>query len=85
MKYSLMWMLLALVLLVCAVFPQVVFFFSDVLGFNAPSNFVFLVGLFLLMGIVLSLSIIVSWQARYIRGLVQKVSLLEKRIGGSDE
>lgn len=79
LKYSLMWMLLALVLLICAIFPQIVFWASDLLGFDAPSNFIFFIGLFSLMLIALSLSMIVSWQARYIRSLVQTVALLEKK------
>lgn len=36
------WFLLALVLIVMALFPQVVYFFSNALGFESPANFVFL-------------------------------------------
>lgn len=36
------WFLFALLLIVMAVFPQIVYFFSSLLGFESPSNFVFL-------------------------------------------
>lgn len=36
------WFLFALSLVILAVFPQVAFFLSDALGMQAPSNFVFL-------------------------------------------
>lgn len=39
---STFWFLFALSLVVLAVFPQVAFLLSDVLGMQAPSNFVFL-------------------------------------------
>lgn len=36
------WFLLALVLIVMAVFPQLVFLLANALGFESPANFVFL-------------------------------------------
>ena len=36
------WFLLALVLIVMALFPQLVYLFSNALGFESPANFVFL-------------------------------------------
>ncbi|MDD2588022.1 MAG: DUF2304 domain-containing protein [Atopobiaceae bacterium] len=80
LKYSLLWMFLAGVLVICAVFPGLVGACANALGVGLASNFVFLVGLILLMGITLSLTVIVSWQARDIRSLVQRLALLEKRI-----
>jgi hypothetical protein len=77
-KYSLMWMVLTLVLIICSIFPQIIFFFARILGFNTASNFVFVVGMFMMMAIMLSLSMIVSWQSQYIRSLVQTVALLRK-------
>lgn len=36
------WFLLALAFIVMALFPQLVYFFSNALGFESPANFVFL-------------------------------------------
>lgn len=85
LKYSLMWMGLAILLLICAIFPQIVTFFSNLFGFEQPSNFIFMMGLFCLMAIALSLSIIVSWQSRYIRSLVQTVALLQAQVDDKEE
>jgi hypothetical protein len=76
-KYSLLWLFSALVLFICAVFPHIVTVFSSILGILTPSNFVFLVGLSLLILICLSLTVIVSWQSRDIRALVQEIALLK--------
>ncbi len=78
LKYSLLWMLLSLILIVCAIFPGIVSAFSSLMGFQAPSNFVFLVSIVGLLGICLSLTVIVSWQARDIRQLIQRVTLMQQ-------
>lgn len=80
LKYSLLWMLLSIILMICAIFPETIYVFSDFLGFQAPSNFVFLISIVGLLGICLSLTAIVSWQARDIRYLLQKVALMEDRL-----
>ncbi len=77
-KYSLLWMLLAILILILSIFPQVIFFFASALGFETPSNFALFAGLGFLLIISVALSVIVSWQARYIRSLIQEVSLLRK-------
>lgn len=80
LKYSLMWMALSVVVLLCAIFPNAMGFVSSALGVGVASNFVFLAGFVILIGICLSLSVIVSWQAKDIRCLVQQVALLNKRL-----
>lgn len=81
LRYALLWMVIALLLVICAAFPGIVSSCSDLLGVGLASNFVFLVGLVCLGLVCLSLSVVVSWQGRYIKGLVQRLALLEKRIG----
>lgn len=39
---SLFWLLLINCLLIVAIFPQIAYFFSDLLGIQSPSNFIFL-------------------------------------------
>lgn len=80
LKYSLLWMLLSVVLIICAIFPGIVYFFSGLLGFQVASNFVYLVSIIGLLGICLSLTVIVSWQARDIRKLIQEVTLMQDDI-----
>ncbi|MRX83670.1 DUF2304 domain-containing protein [Eggerthella guodeyinii] len=80
LKYSLLWMALAIVILLCAIFPQPLYDFAHLFGFENPSNFIFFIGLFFLLAIALSLSSIASKQAIKIKNLVQEQALLAKRI-----
>ena len=80
LKYSLLWMLLSVVAVVCALFPMPLYEFAHLLGFVNPSNFIFFLGLFLLMVICLSLSVIISKQAIRIKNLTQEQALLAKRL-----
>lgn len=77
LKYSLLWLLLVIVLLLGSVFPEALFSLSNVMGFETPSNFVFFLGLFCLLAIVLSLSVIASKQTLKIKNLTQRIALLE--------
>lgn len=79
MKYSFLWIALLLAVLLCAVFPVIPYRMSDLLGFESPANFIFLVAIFFLLAITLSLSIVVSKQQRKITTLVQELALLENR------
>ena len=80
LKYSLLWLGLALIACLCAIFPAPLFSFVHLLGFNVASNFVFFVALFFFMVIALSLSIIVSKQQTRTKTLVQELALLEHNI-----
>lgn len=80
MKYSLLWIILLFVILLCAVFPVIPYRISDLLGFETPANFIFLVAIFFLLAIALSLSIIVSKQQRKITTLIQELAILENKL-----
>lgn len=78
LKYSLLWILLCGVVLLCDLFPTVMYWASDVLGFVTPSNFIFLVAIALLLAISLSLSVAASRAIISSKNLTQRVALLEK-------
>ena len=80
LKYSLLWLLLCLVMIVVSIWPAPVYRLSSLLGFITPSNFMIVVGMLLMLAILLSLTVIVSWQSGYIRSLVQEVALLKKNL-----
>lgn len=80
LKYSLLWLSLALALLLSAAFPDGVVFLSHFFGFEMAANFVFFLGLFCLMAIALSLTVIVSKQAKRINVLTQKLAIMDYRI-----
>lgn len=80
LKYSLLWMLSALLLLIIVIFPQIINGVTKLLGIASPVNAVFTIVLFLVLMILISLSVIVSKQHAQIKKLIQSVALLEKRL-----
>lgn len=80
LRYSLLWLTLALVTMLLSIFPEPVFLVAGLFGFALPSNFLFFVALFFLLAICLSLSVVVSKQAVRMKNLVQNQALLEKRL-----
>lgn len=85
LKYSLIWFLSGVILLVCAIFPQVISFFTRLMGVYSDTNAVFFIGVCFLILIVLSLTSIASGQSERIRTLVQTQAILEKRVRELEE
>ena len=80
LKYTLLWLFTAVVMLIVALFPQIAVWISNLLGVQAPVNTIFVIeGLFVLL-IILSLTSIVSSQMNRIRRLTQTQALLESRV-----
>lgn len=69
------WFLFALILIVIAIFPQIVFFFSNLLGFESPANFVFLCLLVVVIYRQLSVSVENARLRTKLTQLTQSVAL----------
>ena len=80
LRYSLLWLALAILALLVAIFPEPVFSLAAFLGFNTPSNFIFFTVLFFNMVICLSLSVVVSRQSSKLKTSVQSIALLEHEL-----
>ena len=80
LKYSLLWMFSALILLLLAVFPQIVTLISNLIGIQSPVNAVFLFFIFCIILLLISLTSIVSKQSNEIKRLIQQLAILEKEI-----
>ena len=80
LRYSLLWLTLALATIIVSLFPDPVFALARLVGFDVPSNFLFFMALFFLLAVCLSLSVVVSKQAMRMKNLVQNQALLEKRL-----
>lgn len=72
---SIFWVLSALTLLILAIFPQIAYTFSSLLGFISPSNLVFLTVIFLLLVKLFSLSCNVSKLSHKVNQLTQEQAL----------
>ncbi len=79
-RYSLLWLAGALVLLLFACFPYLVKVLRSLTGVEVVSNLVFLIVIVFMMFLLLSLTTAVSDQAERLKRLTQANALLEKRL-----
>lgn len=80
LRYSLLWLFLAVSVFFCSLIPSMLFELSQSLGFETPSNFIFFCAALVLLLISLGLSSIVSRQMISIKNLTQKIALLEHEL-----
>ena len=77
---SLFWIIISIILIVISVFPQITGFFTKLLGIQSPSNFVFLVAIFIVMLKLFTLSIDVAKLKQKLKSLIENVALKEKEL-----
>lgn len=80
LRYSLLWIFSAFVMLVLAIFPKIVDWIACLLGIQNAVNSIFLIFLFFILLILISLTSIVSTQHRKITTLIQRLAILEKKL-----
>lgn len=80
LRYSLLWFLSALVLLIMDIFPGVVSGVARLLGIEVSVNAVFLIFIFLMMLLLISLTSIVSTQHEQIKTLIQEIAILKSEL-----
>ena len=71
---------LSFLMLICVVFPGLVYRVSELVGFGIPSNFIFFGTIIILLAIVLSLSVAVSRLLLSVKNLTQRLAILEHDI-----
>ena len=79
-RYAIIWLASAAVLLVLALFPYIVLVLTDLLGMAQPANLMFILVIGFMLLLLLSLSSIVSGFAEKIKRMAQKQALLEQRV-----
>ena len=72
---SLFWFCFSALLLLTSVFPQVFFWLSNLVGTMAPSNFVFLFFIFILLIVCFRLSVRLSQLDTKLRELTQQLAI----------
>lgn len=85
LRYALLWLLTATVMLLFGIFPGILSRISIALGFQVASNALFTLLLGFIIIILLQQTAIVSQQAEKIKALAQMNALLEKRIRELEE
>ena len=76
-KNSITWLLLPLVFIVIAIFPEPLNDFAHWLGFETLANFIFVIIIALLLLLCFFLTITVSRQGLQITKLIQEISILK--------
>ena len=72
---SLFWFCFSALLLLASIFPQVFFWLSNLVGTMAPSNFVFLFFIFILLIVCFRLSVRLSQLDTKLRELTQQLAI----------
>lgn len=76
-KNSVAWLLLPIIFLIIAIFPEPITMISNLLGFETLSNFIFLTTIALLIIICFFLTVVSSRQQTQITKLIQEISILK--------
>ncbi len=76
-KYTMPWLLLDFVMLIMAIFPDILVILRNILGIQTVSNAVFFAALLFLLAIVYIMSRTISRLNNEIRELAQRIALYE--------
>lgn len=85
LKYTLVWLLTAFVMLLFSIFPEIAFSISALIGIIEPVNAVFLFAIMFILLILFISTIIFTRTSARIRKLSQDVALLENRLREVEE
>ena len=77
--YSIFWLVFSMILIVIAVFPQIVIKLAQIIGFQSPANMVFLLVIFALMFKSFQSTLEISQLQYKIEELTQEIALEEHK------
>ncbi|MGN0975126.1 MAG: DUF2304 domain-containing protein [Gemmiger sp.] len=77
---TIFWLFFSAVLLILAIFPQLAFWASNLLGFMSPINLVYVVIIFLLIVKMFFMSVKMSQMDSKLRILTEQVALNEEKV-----
>lgn len=80
LKYILLWLLFGVIMLTIAIYPPLMEWVSNILGFASIVNAVFALMTFFLIIILMSITSIVSRQSEKSKKIIQTIAILENRV-----
>ena len=80
MKYCSFWVFLIILMTLVVIFHDFVFKISNLFGFEASSNMIFILGFFFLFYVIFVLTISISIQNEKIKLLIQEISILKESV-----
>ena len=75
-KYAVLWVIVGVLIIVLAGFPELLGWASDVAGFAIPANLLFTLAIFLVLGVCLHLSLEISVVEDETRALAEEAAIL---------
>ena len=85
LKPVLLWLACDIILLIFALFPNLMDLFSDVFGILSPVNMLFFFGFVFSLMIIFSLTVALSRVTGSVRRMAQEMSLMEERLRKYEE
>lgn len=79
-KFAVLWLIIGIATIVLAAFPQLLEFATRIVGVQVPANLLFALSIFLLMGVCLHLSLVLTKTEDQTRVLAEEVALLRFRL-----
>nr|WP_269453710.1 DUF2304 domain-containing protein [Pseudoclavibacter sp. 13-3] len=79
-KYAILWMTLGVATLILAIFPRILYWLSELVGIQVPSNLLFAMTLALLVGVSVHLSWELSRSEGRTRRLAEEVAILRTQV-----
>ena len=79
-KYAVLWVIVGLMIVVLAGFPQLLDWASDLTGFAVPANLLFTLAIFLVLGVCLHLSLEISLVEDETRALAEEAAILRSTL-----
>ncbi|MFJ8102260.1 DUF2304 domain-containing protein [Lysinibacillus sp. NPDC096212] len=77
LKYALLWLLLSLTSLLLVIFPSILYYITDLLSIETPTNALFLLSNLLILAIIFSLTIALSRASNKVKDLSQELGILK--------
>lgn len=79
LRYSLLWLLLGMGIIIFACFPQITEWLARFIGICQPINMLFFAGFCFMLPIIFSLSVAVSKLSNKVKVLTQEIALLQEK------
>jgi hypothetical protein len=80
LRYSILWLLIDLFIIISAIFPQVYDIVTPLVGFSSPVNFTLALFIVMLLGITLQLSWELTKSEKQVDTLAQELALTNERV-----
>lgn len=80
MKYASLWIVLIIAMCVVVIVPEIVMWLANLVGFEATSNMVLLLGFFFSFYMIYIHTISISVQNEKIKLLIQEISILKEKL-----